>query len=335
MMGDLQFLYPWVLSLALLIPFILWGRYGRFGKPTLPFTDHRLLRALPVSWVVYARQILPVLMGAGLLLLVAVVARPQRGIAESRVNREAVDMVLLIDVSSSMLAEDFYLEGRRVNRMEVCVHTAKDFIRMRRNDRISVIAFAGVPFVMAPLTFDHGWLLQQVNRIEIAMVQDGTAIGSAIASGLNRLRDSEAESKVIVLLTDGVNNAGNISPENAARAAAALGVRVHAIGAGTQDYAPFPVRSPFGGQRYVRQLAVFDEAQLMRIAEITGGQYFHANDTEALQRIYEEIDQLERTEIEVHEYTRFEEAFLPFLILGLGLLLAERVLAVGKLGRWP
>ncbi len=335
MIGELQFLYPWVLLLALLIPLVLIARYGRIGKAALPFTDHRLLRALPVSWVVHARHVLPVLMGAGLLLLVVALARPQRGIAESRVNREAVDMVLLIDVSSSMLAEDFYLDGRRVNRMEVCVHAAKEFIRMRRNDRISVIAFAGVPFVMAPLTFDHGWLLQQVNRIEIAMVQDGTAIGSAIASGLNRLRDSEAESKVIVLLTDGVNNTGNITPENAARAAAAMGVRVHAIGAGTQDYAPFPVRSPFGGTRYVRQLAVFDEAQLQRIADITGGQYFHANDTEALQRIYEEIDQLERTEIEVHEYTRFEEAFMPFLLLSLGLLVAERLLAVGKLGRWP
>ncbi len=331
----MMLVYPWVLVLWLLIPALIWLRYGRRGRATLRFSDHRILRQLPGSWVARARFILPVLYAVGLALIIYALARPQEGLAESRVNREAIDMVLLIDVSSSMLAEDFYLDGRRVNRMEVCLHTAKEFIRMRRDDRIAVIAFAGVPYVMAPLTFDTGWLLQQVNRIEIAMVQDGTAIGSAIASGLNRLRDSEAESRVIVLLTDGVNNTGSISPENAARAAAALGVRVHAIGTGTQDYAPFPVRDPFGGRRYVQQLAVFDEEQLTRIADLTGGQYFHANDTEALTRIYEEIDALERTEIEVEEFTRFEEAFMPFLLLGLALLAVEQVLALARFGRWP
>ena len=327
--------YPWLLLLLLLVPLLVYGRYARRRQAALSFTDGRVLKALPRTWVTYARWLLSVLYTAGLVLLIVALARPLAGIDERRVRREAIDMVLLIDVSSSMLAEDFHLDGRRVNRMEVCLHTAKEFIQMRRNDRISVIAFAGVPYVMAPLTFDHGWLLQQVNRIEIAMVQDGTAIGSAIASGLNRLRDSEAESRVIVLLTDGVNNTGNISPENAARAAAALGVRVHAIGAGTQDYAPFPVRDPFGGRRYVQQLAVFDEAQLQRIADITGGEYYHANDTEALRRIYEEIDQMERTEIEVDDFTRFEERFMPFLLWALGLLIAERVLSLARLGRWP
>ncbi len=331
----MTFLHPWFLLLLLAAPLLVWLRYSRRRRAPLRFSDGRALRGLPGSWVARARVVLPVLYTAGLALIVIALARPQVGLDESRVDREAIDLVLLIDVSSSMLAEDFYLEDRRVNRMEVCVHAAKDFIRRRRDDRISVIAFAGVPYVMAPLTFDHGWLVQQVDRIEIAMVRDGTAIGSAIASGLNRLRDSEAESRVIVLLTDGVNNAGAISPENAARAAAALGVRVHTIGAGTQTYAPFPVRDPFGGQRYVRQLAVFDEDQLKRIADITGGQYFHADDTEALTRIYEEIDELERTEIEVEEYTRYEERFMPFLLWAVGLLALERVLAVARLGRWP
>lgn len=327
--------WPWMAALVLCVPLLCYWRFAPRWRAPLRYSDGRALRRLPRSWAVRARFVPPVLYGAGLLLLITALARPQRGIDERRINREAIDMVLLIDVSSSMLAEDFHLNGRRVNRMEVCVHTVQEFIRMRRNDRIAVIAFAGVPFVMAPLTFDHGWLQQQVARIEIAMVQDGTAIGSAIASGLNRLRDSEAESKVIVLLTDGVNNTGNISPENAARAAAALGVRVHAIGAGTQDYAPFPVRDAFGRQRYVQQLAVFDEAQLKRIADITGGQYFHANDTEALRRIYEAIDELERTEIEVHEYTRYEERFMSFLWWAIGLLTLERMLSLGRLGRWP
>lgn len=328
-------LNPWMLLLLLLIPPLTWLRFAGRRRTALRFSDGRALRGLPASWVTYARHLLPVMYVIGLTLLVMAFARPQRGLDESRVAKEAIDIVLLIDVSSSMLAEDFYIDGRRVNRMEVCLHAAKEFIQRRRDDRISVIAFAGVPYVMAPLTFDHGWLLQQVNRIEIAMVRDGTAIGSAIASGLNRLRDSEAESKVIILLTDGVNNTGNISPENAARAAAALGVRVHTIGAGTQTYAPFPVRDPFGGQRYVRQLAVFDEAQLKRIADITGGEYFHADDTDALYRIYDEIDELERTEIEVEEYTRYEEHFMPFLLWALGLLTLERLLALARLGRWP
>jgi len=328
-------LHPWMLLLILLVPPLLWFRYAGRRQSALRFSDGRALRALPASWVTYARHLLPILYAAGLMLLVVAMARPQKGLDESRTTREAIDIVLLIDVSSSMLAEDFFIEGRRVNRMEVCLHAAKEFIQRRRDDRISVIAFAGVPYVMSPLTFDHGWLLQQVNRIEIAMVRDGTAIGSAIASGLNRLRDSEAESKVIVLLTDGVNNAGTLSPENAARAAAALGVRVHAIGAGTQTHAPFPVRDPFGGRRYVQQLAVFDEVQLRRIADITGGAYFHAHDTEALGRIYAEIDALERTEIEVEEFTRYEERFMPFLLWAIGLLALERLLALAKLGRWP
>ena len=326
---------PWWFAALLVVPLLIWLRYGRLRRSALPFSDGRALSGLPRSWATEARRVLPVLFGLGLTLVVIALARPQRGIDETRVNREAIDLVVLVDVSSSMLAEDFFLEGRRVNRMEVAVQTAKEFIQLRRSDRISVIAYAGVPYVMAPLTFDHGWLLQQVNRIEIAMVRDGTAIGSAIASGLNRLRESEAAGKVIVLLTDGVNNAGNIAPENAARAAAALGIPVHAVGIGTQDYAPFPIRDPFGGVRYRNQLAVFDEAQLMRIAELTGGQYFHANDTEALQRIFREIDELERTEIEVTEYTRVEERFRPFLIWALILLGLEQFLSLARLGRWP
>ena len=328
-------LYPWLLWLWLLVPPLVYWRYRRRQRPALPFSDGSVLRELPASWVVRARPVLPVCYAAGLLLLIFALARPQQGLDESRVRRSAIDLVLLIDVSSSMLAEDFFIDGRRVNRMEVSVHAVKEFIGKRTSDRIAVVAFAAVPYVMAPLTFDHHWLLQQVDRIEIAMVEDGTGIGAAIASGLNRLRDSEAESKVIVLLTDGVNNAGSVSPDNAARAAAALGVRIHAIGVGTQQVAPFPVRDLFGGHRYVQQLAVFDEAQLRRIADITGGRYFHANDTEALAEIYADIDALERTEIEVDEYTRYEERFPPFLWWALALLALERVLGLVRLERWP
>jgi len=328
-------LHPWVLWLLVLVPPLLWLRYGRWQKPHLPFSDGNVLRQLPVSWAVRAAWILPLLFGAGLMLLIVTLARPQKGLDESRINRDAVDIVLLVDVSSSMLAEDFTLQGRRVNRMDVALAMVKDFIQKRREDRISVIAFAAVPYVMAPLTFDHGWLLQQVNRIEIAMVTDGTGIGSAIASGLNRLRDSEAESKVIVLLTDGVNNAGRLSPENAAQLARGMGVRVHTVGIGTQGLAPFPTRDPFGGTRYIQQMAVFDEVQLKRIADTTGGQYFFGKDTESLFEINRLISELERTEMEVAEYTRYEERFKPFLIGALLLLALEQVLSLARLGRWP
>ncbi len=331
----MRLLHPWMLLLLLIVPPLICWRFGRRRRTALRFSDGRALRELPVSWVAYARHLLPALYASGLILLIVAMARPQRGLDESRVERETIDMVLLVDVSSSMLAEDFHLDGRRVNRMEVCLDAVKNFIRMRRHDRIAVIAFAAVPYVMAPLTFDHGWLLQQANRIEIAMVQDGTAIGTAIASGLNRLRDSEAQSKVIVLLTDGVNNTGSITPENAARAAAALGVRVHTIGAGTQTHAPFPVRDALGRRRYVQQLAVFDERQLKHIADISGGHYFHAGDTDTLHAIYEAIDRLERTAIAVEEYTRFEENFMIFLSWALGLLAIEQILALGRLGRGP
>ncbi len=331
----MTWMYPWMFFLWLLVPVLCRIKYGRTFLSPLRYSDGKTLQKMPMSMAVRLQPALPVLYAAGLLLLIAAMARPQKGLSEQHFHREAIDIVMLIDVSSSMLAEDFHLDGRRVNRMELCLHTAQDFIRARRSDRIALVAFAGVPYVMAPLTFDTNWLLQQLNRIEIAMVQDGTAIGSAIASGLNRLRESEADSKVIILLTDGVNNTGSISPENAARAAAALNVRIHAIGVGTQDIAPFPVRTASGGTRYVNQLAVFDEEELSRIAQITGGQYFHANDEQAIRRIYEEIDAMERTEIEVEEFTRFEEAFMSFLLWALGLLAIERILSLARLGRWP
>jgi Ca-activated chloride channel homolog len=331
----MTFHMPWLLGLLVLVPPLLWLRYGRWRKTTLPFSDHRVLRALPTSWAVRARWILPLLYGIGLALLIVALARPQQGMDESRVKRHAVDIVMLVDVSTSMLAEDFALEGRRVNRMEVARAMVKDFIQKRHDDRIAVVAFGAVPYVMAPLTFDHGWLLQQVNRIKIAMVEDGTAIGSALASGLNRLRESEATSKVIVLLTDGVNNAGRLSPENAAQLAKGLDVRVHTVGIGTQDLAPFPMNDPFGGKRYVQQRAVFDEAQLRRVAETTGGTYFFGKDTETLFEINRMIDEMERTEIDVSEYTRYEERFLPFLIGALILLGLEQCLSLARLGRWP
>lgn len=328
-------LYPWALLLLLLIPGALYLRYARRRSSSLRYSDGQTLRALPVTWAVRARWILPVLFGASLVLWVIVLARPQKGLDQSRIEREAVDMVLVIDVSTSMRAEDFSDQGRRINRLEAVRIVIKKFIHERRSDRLGMIAFAGLPYTIAPLTFDHGWLLNQIDRAQIGMVEDGTAIGSALASGINRLRDSEAKSKVIILLTDGVNNMGTISPENAARLAEPLGIRVYTIGAGSRGLAPVPVQDPFGGTHYTRQMADIDEASLTRIADITGGKYFKADDFEALNAVYDEINELERTEMEVDEYTRYEERFMPFLMWALGLLALEQVLSLMRLGRWP
>ncbi len=327
--------YPWVLLLLLLVPLLIYLRYAVRRRAALRFSDGQVLARLPVSWTIYAQYALPVLYGAGLISLIIALARPQAGLHESRVHAEAVDIVLLIDVSTSMIAEDFSIGDQRMNRLDAVKEVVRSFIPKRTSDRISLIAFAGAPYTVSPLTFDHAWLIQQVDRVRIGMVEDGTAIGSAIASALNRVRDSEAMSKVVVLLTDGVNNAGSITPENAADFARRLDVKVYTIGAGTKGFAPVPVTDPFGRTQYIRQPADLDEAQLRRIAESTGAQYFHADNYDALAGIYEEIDRLEKTEIEMEHFTRFEERFTPFLLLAISLLGLERLLAMTRLGRLP
>lgn len=248
---------------------------------------------------------------------------------------EAVDIVLAMDVSTSMRALDFSTPARRVNRLAAAQEVAEKFISKRPNDRIALIAFAAMPYTMAPLTLDHEWLKGRIAELRTGMIEDGTAIGSAIASAVNRLRDSPAKSRVVVLLTDGINNMGSISPENAAEAARAVGVRIYTIGAASHEAAIYPVSDPFGGEHYVRMPPDLDEESLRRVAEISGGRYFRATDLPTLEKIYEEIDQLEKTEIETHHYTRFEERFAPWVLAALILLAADRVLARGRLGGLP
>ena len=232
-------------------------------------------------------------------------------------------------------AEDFATASRPINRLDASKEVLEQFIGNRPHDRMGLVVFAAMPFTMAPLSMDHGWLLQQVKRMETGVLPDGTAIGSGLSAAVNRLRDSEARSKIVILLTDGVNNAGEISPLNAAKAAEALGIKVYTIGAGTDGLVRIPLRDPFGGTRYVRQPSEIDETTLKQMADITGGRFYRARDLEQLKSIYEEIDRLEKTEINIDQYRYFEERFQPFLAGALILLGLEKLLALTRLGRLP
>ncbi|OQA26117.1 MAG: von Willebrand factor type A domain protein [Verrucomicrobia bacterium ADurb.Bin345] len=327
--------HPIVLLLLLLVPGMVYLRYGRRRQPALGFSDGKVLARLTPGWAVVAQPLLPILYALGISLLIVALARPRSGLAESRVDTEGVDIILLADVSTSMRAEDFATPIKRMNRLDAAREVMKQFIAAREYDRIGLIAFAALPYTMSPLTLDHAWLLQQVDRLETGMVEDGTAIGDAIASAVNRLRDSVAKTKLVILLTDGVNNRGQLSPDNAAQAAKAMNVKVYTVGAGTRGLAPYPVMDPFGGRRYVQQPADIDEPSLRKIAEVTGAAYFRAEDMKTLQDVYRQIDEMEKTVMTVDQYTRFEERFMPWVILGLICLGVEKLLSLTRLGRLP
>jgi Ca-activated chloride channel family protein len=253
----------------------------------------------------------------------------------TRVQATGVDIMLVIDVSRSMLAEDFTIGNSRSNRIDTVKLVTEQFIRQRPNDRIGIVAFAGRPYLVSPLTLDHDWLIRNLERLRIGLVEDGTAIGSAIASAANRLKDKEAKTKLIVLLTDGDNNAGKVQPLTAAEAAKALGIRIYTIGAGTEGEAPFPLQNAFGRTIYRNVLVKFDEKTLSEIATITNGQYFRATDTNSLRKIFSEIDKMEKTKIEVERTAQYRDLFQYVLIPGIACLLLEILLSQTVWRRLP
>ncbi len=262
-----------------------------------------------------------VLRGLALLCLVVAFARPQTGVTGENVVTEGIDIVLALDISSSMLAEDL-----APNRIEAAKAVAAEFAAGRRNDRIGLVIFAGKAFTQAPLTLDYSVVISLIGELEVGMIEDGTAVGMGLATAVKRLQASEAASKVVVLLTDGRNNRGEIDPVTAAQAAHALGVRAYTIGAGSHGTARVPVPDRFGNRRYVTARADVDEPTLRAVAETTGGRYYRATDRESLEAIYREIDELETTEIQVENFTNYGERFHLPLVAGLMLLLAELVL---------
>ena len=322
--------YPFFLLLLLLIPALLYLRYHHGRRPKITYSDGTLLKSLPVPWTVRFSFILPCCYALGLALLILALCRPQRGLSESRVKTSAVDIVLTVDVSTSMRAEDFAtMTQRHLNRLDAAKEVIRQFILDRPNDRIGLITFSALPYTVSPLTLDHAWLVSRLEDLRTGMLEDGTAIGDAIASAVNRLRNSEAKSKITVLLTDGMHNVGKLTPDNAAEAARALGIKVYTVGAGGEQTAAF------GLLQFAGQQAEIDEATLTKIAQTTGGRYYRARDMEELQKVYDEIDQMEKTEINMEQFTRYEERFAPFLIAALLLLLLEKTLASTRLGRLP
>jgi Ca-activated chloride channel family protein len=322
----------WLIALVvlpLLAVLYLWRQ--RRPRPSVAFPSASGLRPLVGFWGRWGRHLLILLRIAALALLVVALMRPRALFEEQKLSTEGIDLVIALDISTSMLAED--LEPR--NRLEAAKQVASEFISGRASDRIGLVMYAGEAFTWAPLTLDYGVvtsLLEQVTseKVLTGMVEDGTAIGKAIAVGANRLRHGDAESRVLILLTDGVNNVDQPDPLTAAGAAAELGIRIYTIGVGTHGTARAPVMTR-GGVRYRTVPVRIDEELLTRIAELSGGRYWRATSTEALREIYARIDQLETTEIEVEHLRHFRERFSLFAAIALALLVLERVLAFTRL----
>jgi Ca-activated chloride channel family protein len=320
------------------MPFILAGFFylsKRFKPAFIKFSSFSIIGRPKLSIRLMGLKALLWLRLAAISLFLIALARPSSPIENAKVEADGIDIVLAIDCSGSMLAEDFKLNNRRRNRLFVVKKVAEDFIEMRKNDRIGIVAFAARAYTVCPLTLDYSWLIKNLERIRIGDIEDGTAVGSAIMSSLNRLRDSGAKSKIIVLLTDGINNAGKVSPSVAAEAAKALDVKIYTIGAGTKGLAPYPVKTAWGDTVYQNVKIDIDEDTLKQIAEETSGKYYRATDTRSLKQIYKEIDSLEKTTIEEIGFTRYNEHFYIFLIPALMLLLFEIILSNTLLRRLP
>ncbi len=332
-----HFADPWalVLLLALLPTVYLFRKYDEKRESSLRFSNQDLIKGFKSSLRARLSRNLIYMRAACLFLFVIALARPQSSIEETRIYIEGIDIVLAVDVSSSMRAMDFEIRGERVDRLEVVKKAVLDFIQKRPNDKIGLIAFAAHAYTLCPLTLDHAWLEKNLERARIGMMEDGTAIGSAISASLNRLKDTPSKEKIIILLTDGRNNAGRISPMVAAEAAKALGVRIYTIGAGTKGLAPYPVKDMFGNTVLQPVEIEIDEELLKGIAKETDGMYFRATDTRSLENIYSEIDKLEKTPMEETGYNIYSELFGYFLIPGFLILLAEIVLSNTILRRIP
>jgi len=315
----ISFAHPWVLFLLLIIPALTFWYIRRQNKmnASVSFPDLKSLVGIPASWRVRWRHILFAIRMLIVALLIVALARPQSSTSRQDITVEGIDIVTALDISSSMLAEDF-----TPNRLEAAKAVAQEFIKGRPGDRIGLVVFAGEAFTQCPLTTDHAVLENLFEKIESGMIEDGTAIGDGMATAVNRLQESEAVSKVIILLTDGENNRGNIDPLMSAEIAKTYGIRVYTIGVGSEGMAPYPVNTPFGKQ-YQNLENKIDEKLLSQMAETTGGEYFRATDNRSLKEIYGEIDKMEKSRIDVTEFRKKHEEFLPFALLAVIFLVIE------------
>lgn len=328
----MRFANPYLLwLLALLVPMTAYYIYRTLqGGAAIRISTIEGVRHAPRTVRYRLRHMPFVLRAAAFALAVVALARPQGVEEQSRTDAEGIDIMMAVDVSGSMLARDF-----KPDRITAAKEVAGSFIADRFGDRIGLVAFAGEAFTQSPLTTDQGTLQTMLGRIRSGVIEDGTAIGNGLATAINRLRESDAKSKVIILLTDGVNNRGEMAPLMAADIAADMGIKVYTIGVGTRGKAPYPVVDMFGNMSFQPMDVEIDEATLESIAERTGGKYFRATDKEKLQAIYDEINTLEKSKVEITDFTVYHEEFLPWLLAAMALLLLEFVFSNVILKRIP
>lgn len=336
-----EFLYPHILWLLLLLPLIAFFKGRRGSDAAIVFSDVKIAEEVSkknrvrTGWLLMCLRLL--ILGS----LIVTLARPRVG--EGEVKASGIDIVLAVDVSSSMLALDFKEDNRTVTRLDIVKKVIEDFIKKRPNDRIGLVAFAGNPYLVSPLTLNHNWIEQNMDRLRVGLADDGTAIGSAIAMSVNRFRNIHSKSKIVILLTDGINNAGKVTPLAASEAAAAMGVRVYTIAAGKGGNAPVMQVDKQGnpivdamGRNYVAYMTVpVDTKMLEKVAELTQAKFYWAHNTSELRKIYDQIDELEKTEIVLKTYAYYKELFIwPLLLAGV-LLLLEQLLSNTRLRRLP
>ncbi len=329
----MHFANSWILILLALIPGLVW-RYvvgQNRGQGSLRFASTMALEGMGPGWSVYVRHLLFGLKMLAIALVVVALARPQQGIEEEILLTEGVDIVVALDASGSMAAEDF--EPR--NRLFVAKSVVQRFVNGLQYDRAGLVVFAGKAFTRAPLTLDYGVLRNVVENIRLGAIEDGTAIGSALATSLNRLRDSNAKSKVVILVTDGVNNRGEVQPLDAAKIAQTLDVKVYTIGVGSHGSARFPVNDPTYGKVYVNLPVEIDEDSLRKIADMTGAKYYRATDRMSLEDVFDEIASLEKTTIEVKSYTHYNERFMEYLAWACCIFLAATIAGFSRFRKLP
>lgn len=320
----------YLLGLLVLIPVIYWYfRELHKSDASLQISSHRNLGSFGKSLRLRLLHLPFLLRVLAITLIVIAIARPQATNSWRTENTEGIDIVITLDVSGSMLAEDF-----RPNRLEASKSVANEFILSRPNDNIGLVLFAGKSFTQCPLTTDHAVLINLFNSIDYGIIEDGTAIGLGLANSVNRLKDSQAKSKVVILLTDGDNNRGDIAPISAGELAKTFGIRVYTIGVGSHGKVNIPIQTPLGKQ-YQQMESAFDEKPLEEIAQMTGGQYFRATNNEKLRSIYQEIDQMEKTKINVREYNKKYEEYFLFALAGFILLILEMLLRHAYLRKMP
>lgn len=331
MFKDISFAYPLFLYLLILVPLLptwYWIK-GKKKQPSITYSSLSVFKDIPATWKEKFRHTPVILRTFALMCLIIALARPQTFSSGQNIYTEGIDIAMVLDISGSMLAEDL-----KPNRIDAAKNVIDNFIKDRTSDRIGLVIFSRQAFTQCPLTIDYRVLKNLLSKVKTGMIEDGTAIGNAIADGVNRLKDSHAKSRIIILLTDGVNNAGEIDPLTAAQIAETFGIRIYTVGVGTRGEAPYPVQTPFG-TRYQMIPADIDEGMLQKIAGMTGGEYFRATDSKTLQDIYNKIDKLEKSKVEITSYRETTELFYNWLGAGLILILLEFGLSKSVFRKMP